>query len=223
LYRTKRRAKKRKAASLELDRNALVYYLPFLLSMGIAASFPVPVGELPAPLNAVRLGAALGLFLLLAKRGAPRPLRARWGSVGAGLAGAFVWVGMGALESGASATPPSATPLPLKALGFIVVTPLLEEFFFRGFVQRALGEREWWAPPAAKWRLLPLFGTALLFAALHRPHFFTALCWFGFVTLWLGRARSLWDAVLTHAATNLGAAILVALLARHGLGYFHLL
>lgn len=86
----------------------------------------------------------------------------------------------------------------------MVAAPLVEEFVFRGLVQRPL-ERRWGPAPAIAF-------TALLFALVH------ALPWvlpmhlllgvaFGFVVY---ATRSVWAGVLLHAANNSFAALGIA-------------
>ncbi len=86
----------------------------------------------------------------------------------------------------------------------VVAAPLVEEFVFRGLVQRPL-ERRWGPAPAIAF-------TALLFALVH------ALPWvlpmhlllgvaFGFVVY---ATRSVWAGVLLHAANNSLAALGIA-------------
>ncbi len=83
----------------------------------------------------------------------------------------------------------------------MVAAPLVEEFVFRGLVQRPL-ERRWGPAPAIGF-------TALLFALVH------ALPWVLPIHLLLGLAfgfvvyatRSIWAGVLLHAANNSFAAL----------------
>ena len=88
-----------------------------------------------------------------------------------------------------------------SALALAVWTPIAEETFFRGFVQRGLTNR---------WRLLPaLVVSAAVFAALHLapalllPVFVTGLL-LGFL---YHRTGSLWPCIAVHAAQNLVAVL----------------
>ncbi len=99
---------------------------------------------------------------------------------------------------------PGAAAL-LSVLALAVVTPIAEEIFFRGFVQRGLVNR--WGPvpglivSAAVFSglhfspgvLLPVFVTGLLLGALY----------------W--RTGSLWPSVAVHAAQNLAAVLVIML------------
>lgn len=90
----------------------------------------------------------------------------------------------------------SAVELALVVAGVTVAAPLCEELFFRGLFQRSL-ER-----PGAGLRAVGI--SALVFSALHfDPVAFAARfelgLLFGLLALW---SRSLWPAVLAHAASN---------------------
>jgi membrane protease YdiL (CAAX protease family) len=94
----------------------------------------------------------------------------------------------------------------LLFLGGVVVAPLVEEVYFRGFVFAGLRERYGWLHAASissamfallhfqLWNLLPIFLLGFLFAYLYQ------------------RSGSIWPGILLHAAVNglsLGIAYLV--------------
>lgn len=195
---------------MDLSSSSLLFFLPFLIRVGLGNFFP-PGGGALALLPHV---AALGAFGFLARRYPPNGGKLHPASVGIGIAGALLWVGVCALDlesrwlpflasSGARALPP---PSPdafwwiAKALGLLVTAPLVEEFFFRGFVQPAVGAAV----------------TTVIFAGLHGAEAVAALLWFSLIGWWYSRTRSLWDAVLAHGITNLGLVALVMLLKAMG-------
>jgi membrane protease YdiL (CAAX protease family) len=128
-----------------------------------------------------------------------------------GSIGPFV-VGAGVLEAVSLVMPPDDTfervitrVTPLIAVPFILFVALvpgvIEEAFFRGYIQRRLLKR--WPAWAA------IGTTALLFALMH---FYPANIAFAFVVgLWLGAVAwgvgSVWPAVLCHAFINTIAVI----------------
>jgi len=84
----------------------------------------------------------------------------------------------------------------LMALGAVVVAPLSEEVFFRGFVFAGLRERHGWLKAALI--------SAAAFALLHlQPVQALPIFLLGFVfALIYEKSRSLWPAVAMHAAVN---------------------
>lgn len=97
-----------------------------------------------------------------------------------------------------TASPVGRLTIAVLAVG---IAPVLEEFFFRGLIQRSLERR--WGPAAG------IAGAAGLFAAMHvlpwifPLHFFLGLA-FGFAVY---ASRSIWTGVVLHAANNAVALI----------------
>jgi membrane protease YdiL (CAAX protease family) len=92
-------------------------------------------------------------------------------------------------------------------LAGIVVAPVVEEVFFRGFVFAGLAKRYGWRVGAV--------GSSFLFALIHfQPLAILPIFVLGLIFAYLYyRSRSIWPAVLMHVATNalgLGAAYIVA-------------
>jgi hypothetical protein len=89
----------------------------------------------------------------------------------------------------------------------IVVAPVVEEIFFRGFVFAGLAKQYGWRPGAV--------GSSILFALIHfQPLAILPIFVLGLIFAYLYyRSRSIWPAVLMHVATNalgLGAAYILA-------------
>ena len=92
-------------------------------------------------------------------------------------------------------------------LAGIVVAPIVEELFFRGFVYAGLAQRY-------SWRKAALISSAL-FALIHlQPLAFVPIFVLGYIFAYLyQRSGSIWPAVLMHVTTNalgLGAAYLLS-------------
>lgn len=95
-------------------------------------------------------------------------------------------------------SPSGRLTLAIMAVG---IAPILEEFVFRGLIQRSLERR--WGPVGG------IAGAAALFAAMHvlpwifPLHFFLGLA-FGFAVY---ASRSIWTGVVLHAANNTVALV----------------
>lgn len=87
------------------------------------------------------------------------------------------------------------------AVAAVVIAPLLEEFFFRGLIQRPL-ERRWGAARA-------ILFTGALFAAIHLlPWILPLHLFLGLAFGWIVYAtRSIWPGVMLHAANNAAALL----------------
>jgi CAAX prenyl protease-like protein len=148
----------------------------------------------------------------------------------AGLVGGLLWIGLCQLaledrvlqaiglgawsgSGGRAAYNPlealSQTPLAMAAflavrfLGLVVLVPLLEEFFARGFLMRFAEKADWWTVP---WGEFTWKGAILVtaYGVLAHPQgeMLAAAVWFTLITLLYARTRSLWDCILAHAVTN---------------------
>jgi membrane protease YdiL (CAAX protease family) len=98
----------------------------------------------------------------------------------------------------------SAVDVAWSVFAAVVIAAVTEEIVFRGLLFATLRRRFGW-PLAA---LL----SALAFAALHGYTLqgFASVAWSGFVWAWTyERTRSLWPAMIGHAAGNLSASLLV--------------
>lgn len=99
--------------------------------------------------------------------------------------------------------------LAVRFFGLVLVVPLIEEFFLRGFVMRFFMDREWWNIPFGKADTLAIFlGTAVPML-MHPGELVAALIWFSMITWLMLRTRNIWDCVAAHALTNLILGIYV--------------
>ena len=102
------------------------------------------------------------------------------------------------------------TFLAIRFFGLVVVVPVMEEFFLRGFLMRLAVEPEWWTVPFGDINGPALAVSILLPVFSHQPgEFLAAAAWFGMVTWLMVRTRNIWDCVLAHAVTNLLLGIYV--------------
>lgn len=92
----------------------------------------------------------------------------------------------------------------------VIVVPLLEEIFWRGFLMRYLINERFSSVAFGTFRPLSFFGVAILFMLVHSPAdwpaaFLTGLIYNGLAV----KTKSLWACVLAHAVTNLGLGIYI--------------
>lgn len=162
------------------------------------------------------------------------PFRVSLLSVAVGALGVVIWIGICSLELepkvlgllGFDFSRPSFDPFTLHDLGvraaflcfrmllLVILVPLIEELFLRGWFVR------WVEDPA--WENLPLQGLswkALLAASAygvltHPTEAIAAFVWFGLVSWLMNKTGSLWDCVIAHAVTNLLLGIYVLIFAQ---------
>jgi len=97
-----------------------------------------------------------------------------------------------------------------RCMRLMIVVPLVEEIFWRGFLQRWLVKEKFSEVSVGTFSRLSFFGTAVAFMLVHSPvdwpaAFATGLI-FGGVVL---RTRSVFAAVLAHAVTNVALGIYI--------------
>jgi len=91
----------------------------------------------------------------------------------------------------------------VRFFGLVVLVPLIEEFFLRGFVMRFVVDRDW--PEVPFGRVTPLavvLGTAVPML-MHPGELLAAAAWFSMITWLMIKTRNIWDCVAAHALTNL--------------------
>ncbi len=99
--------------------------------------------------------------------------------------------------------------LAVRFLGLVLVVPLVEEFFLRGFLMRFFLRADWWTIPwgeVTMWSALIATGYGVL---SHPAEAVAAAVWFSLITMLYVRTRSIWDCVLAHGVTNLVLGIYV--------------
>jgi CAAX prenyl protease-like protein len=105
-----------------------------------------------------------------------------------------------------------ALGLGMRFLRLVVVVPLVEEIFWRGFLMRFLSDREgeWYRLPMERCDLRSILLTALAFGFAHwGPDFVPALI-FGGLAGWVARwTGNLWAVVLMHAVANLSLGLFI--------------
>jgi CAAX prenyl protease-like protein len=98
--------------------------------------------------------------------------------------------------------------LAIRFIGLVLIVPIIEEFFLRGFLMRYVMGGNWWQIPFGQVNGAAIaIGTA--FPVLYHPEKLAALVWFSLITWLMIRTRNIWDCVAAHAITNFALGIYV--------------
>lgn len=154
------------------------------------------------PLKAAAMAAALGLFLGVYRRldWSPDPVAA-----GAGILVGLAWIGSAGIMGAAAPIPASAVEdlgaaafavwIAVRVIGAVILTPMVEELFFRGYLLSRLDLG------GTAGRVVAIAVSSALFALLHGRWIEAGLAGVVFALVMLRRGR-LADAVIAHAAAN---------------------
>lgn len=177
---------------------AILPFVAFMVSELLAAALSQTPGVV-YPLRVLVLSGALWVF-------APALRSLRWGAhpvaLGLGLAIAVLWILWPVAPS--DGPPPYGTLtggwlmgwMVLRGLGTTVLVPVVEELFFRGYLEQRLRLR-----PGRGWQIGAAVATAAVFAALHgrwAEAFIASLL----LSLAMARRNRVTDAILAHAVAN---------------------
>ena len=157
-------------------------------------------------------------------------------SVGVGVVGAAVWIGLCSLRLEEMILKPlglgsvvdmgvrsafnplielADTPvwaytfLAIRLVGLVIIVPIVEEFFLRGFLMRFVVRADWWNVPFGEVTTAAVVIGTLVPVLMHPGEMFAAAAWFSLVTWLMVRTRTIWDCVVAHAITNLLLGIYV--------------
>lgn len=189
-------------------------FVVFILFLAVGGRLPAVSGQI---LRVVVLALVLGL---VSRRVIDLRVSAFWGSLLLGVAVFFVWIAPDLLWPGyrnhwlfQNLLTGSISPAPEPArqnavfLGFrvlqaVILVPILEELFWRGWLMRWLVDGDFEKVPLGTYTPLSFWVTAVLFASEHGPHWDVALVAGVAYNWWMVRTRRLGDCILTHAVTN---------------------
>jgi exosortase E/protease (VPEID-CTERM system) len=194
--------------------NATTAYLaPFLAAVAIQLIAPAVASE-PAKLYPLRMLAASAMLIVFWRRYRSLRVNGRC-STSEGFAWAIVsgavvfglWLVFSRTRANDSAWLGELTPtwaaawMAAKLVGFVLVTPLVEELAFRGYLLRRLISADFESVPPDRFTWLSVLVSSLLFGLMHGQWLAGTLAGLAFagVMLRTGRLR---DAVLAHAAAN---------------------
>jgi CAAX prenyl protease-like protein len=93
--------------------------------------------------------------------------------------------------------------LAIRLVGLVLVVPLIEEFFLRGFLMRFITHPNWQHVPLGGVSRSALVAGTLVPMLMHPAELFAAAVWFSLVTWLMLRTKSISDCILAHALTNL--------------------
>jgi CAAX prenyl protease-like protein len=92
----------------------------------------------------------------------------------------------------------------------VIVVPLIEEIFWRGFLQRYLIEERFETVPLGKYTHLSFWGVVLGFTFIHAPVDYPAAAITGAIYGWLTvSTRSIIAPIVAHAVTNFALGIYI--------------
>jgi exosortase E/protease (VPEID-CTERM system) len=193
-----------------------VAYLAPLLAVVLVEILAVAFLPDPDLAYPVRAGAAGALLLYFWPRYESLRVAGRDGLAPALFAGVGVYVlwetlvRFGLAGGSSAETWPVPDELPRWALGpwlavwgigFTIVTPVVEELAFRGYLMRRLVARDFQAVPVGRFTWVSFLGSSVLFGLLHGEWVAGTLAGMAYalVAVRTGRVR---DAVIAHALTN---------------------
>lgn len=205
---------------------ALARIAPFALFLAFIALQPLADGHVDARWIAVARGLAVAALLAVLWRhygelrdGPAVPAREWLVAAALGVAVFAAWItfdgGWAAFESGGGFVPLRAdgsldlTLVALRLVGLVLVVPVMEELFWRSFVLRWIGKRDFLAADPARAGLTAFLLSSALFALEHSLWFAGLLAGFAYNWVYM-RTGNLRVPIASHALTNglLGAWIL---------------
>lgn len=209
---------------------ALPYVAPFAVFMVLLAmERPVPAAA--QVLYPARMVVVSAVILLLSRGVLDFRVKNFWGSTLLGLAVFAIWVGPDMLwphyrefwlfSNPVTGHPQSSAPpgarsslgfILFRTVGCVVLVPLLEELFWRGWLARwMIDSEDFRRAPLGAYTAASFWIGSLLFASEHGPFWDVGLIAGVSYNWWMCRTRSLGDCILLHAVTNgaLSAYVLV--------------
>jgi CAAX prenyl protease-like protein len=93
--------------------------------------------------------------------------------------------------------------LALRGLGLVIVVPIVEELFLRGFLMRFVVREHFWQVPFGAVSGAALATCGLYAVGSHPAEAVAAIAWFAVMTWIAAATRKPIDCILAHAATNL--------------------
>jgi CAAX prenyl protease-like protein len=208
---------------------SIPYVLPFVVFMVFLAlkDYLLVFGRWEYPFRVSVLIAVLVVFSRSALRGrVVNPL----GSIGLGIAVFAIWIAPDLLIPGYrehwlfqnSITGKLHSSIPvdlrsdylvliLRCMRAIVLVPIIEELFWRGFLMRWIISPDFRKVPLGAYSAQSMWLVALMFASEHGPYWEVGLMTGLIYNWWMIRTKSLWDCILMHAVTNASLSLYVML------------
>jgi len=101
-----------------------------------------------------------------------------------------------------------------RIIGSVMLVPVIEELFWRGWLMRYLISNDFRKVALGSYTPLAFWATAILFASEHGAYWDVGLAAGIAYNVWMVRTRNLADCILAHAVTNACLAIYVILFQR---------
>jgi CAAX prenyl protease-like protein len=202
----------------ESQRATLGYVAPFAVFVGFMALEKSVFHS--QHLYPVRCLVTVAAILLFSRPYLSFRPRRPWSSIGLGVAVFALWIAPDALfgyrhfwlfeNSVLGTTASTITPgdqsdvlfLVSRTLGSMLLVPILEELFWRGWLMRWLIQPDFTRIKLGAYTPLAFWATAILFACEHGPYWEVGLVAGVIYNWWMVRTRSLADCMLAHAVTN---------------------
>jgi len=102
-----------------------------------------------------------------------------------------------------------AITLLIRGIRAVLLVPVIEELFWRGWLSRWLVEHHFETVPLGRFTTRAFWAVAILFAAEHGPYWDVGLVAGILFNLWIKRTRSLGDLIFAHAMANLALSVYV--------------
>jgi hypothetical protein len=144
------------------------------------------------------------------------------GSIALGLIGAALWIGLYPYLGRTNPDPAAGfnprifeSPeiqwglIAFRMAGFVLIVPIMEEVFWRGFLQRFLIKDDFETVGLGAYSHFSFWGTTAMFVLAHADQWGVALLWGAMAGAWFVRTKGLGDIILLHATTNLALGIYV--------------
>ena len=105
---------------------------------------------------------------------------------------------------------PGILSIAFRIFGAVLVVPIIEELFWRGFLMRTIMKPEFEEVPLGTFQPLSFYITTVAFAMVHVEYGSATL--FALIAgWWFCKTKSLRAVIILHAAANLGLAVYVLL------------
>ena len=201
-------------------RDHLAWTLPFVTFLALLVLGPkLPVG--PAAEGAIRVGLLTLVLWVVSRQILDFRVERGVASVMVGVAVFLVWVGPDLLipghrghwllQNSLTGTVESSFPeaaradslaILFRAMRAIIIVPIVEELFWRGWLLRWLVDQDFTRVRLGVVTPFTFIATAILFASEHGPYWDVGLAAGIIYNWWIMRTRSLGDLILAHAVTN---------------------
>ncbi len=99
----------------------------------------------------------------------------------------------------------------IRGIGLVLLVPIVEEHFLRGFLMRYVAADKWWKYPIGSVTRNSVIAGTLVPMLMHPSELLAAAVWFSLITWLYVRSKNLWECIAAHCTTNLLLGIYVVL------------